>query len=137
MRSPFIAQNPACAIGLGLRLAAIKSSGAPGTNEAVAWSDIRQFRAEDRTVQDSFLIAGCMDWYHLMDRAELKTAFDHLQKNSVTNLFTFPASTLLATTAKAARAVRLRMTLGSCARPEFSPKSSNQCYRPPNEKLRT
>jgi len=90
MRSPFIAQNFARAVGLGLMLATSNSHCAPGTNEAVAWSDIRQFGVEDRMMQDSFLIAGPMKWYHLKDRAELKTVFDRLQKNGVTNLFFIP-----------------------------------------------
>jgi hypothetical protein len=42
---------------------------------------------EDRTLQDSFLIQGRMEWYHLKDRAELKAAFDRLQKDGVNNLY--------------------------------------------------
>ena len=41
---------------------------------------------EDRTMQDSFLIAGRMEYYHLKDRAELKAAYERLQKSGVKNL---------------------------------------------------
>ena len=41
---------------------------------------------EDRTMQDSFLIQGRMEWYHLKDRAALKAVFDRLQTAGVTNL---------------------------------------------------
>jgi lysophospholipase L1-like esterase len=49
---------------------------------------------EDRTMQDSFLIAGRMEWYHLKDRAELKAACERLQKNGVKNLFYIPGEHL-------------------------------------------
>jgi hypothetical protein len=49
---------------------------------------------EDRTLQDSFLIQGRMEWYHLKDRAELKAAFDRLQSAGVTNLFYIPGGHL-------------------------------------------
>jgi lysophospholipase L1-like esterase len=49
---------------------------------------------EDRTMQDSFLIAGRMEWYHLKDRAELKAAYDRLQKDGVTNLYYIPGEHL-------------------------------------------
>lgn len=49
---------------------------------------------EDRTMQDSFLIAGRMEWYHLKDRAELKAAFDRLQQAGVKNLFYIPGEHL-------------------------------------------
>ena len=62
----------------------------PGTNAAVVWSDIRQFCVKDRTMQNSFLITGRLEWYPLKDRAALKAAFDRLQKNGVTNLFFIP-----------------------------------------------
>ena len=42
---------------------------------------------EDRTIQDSFLIAGRMEWYHLKDRAELKAAFDRLQQEGFKDLY--------------------------------------------------
>lgn len=41
---------------------------------------------EDRTMQDSFLISGRMEYYHLKDRAELKAAFDRLQRDGVKHL---------------------------------------------------
>ena len=50
---------------------------------------------EDRTMQDSFLIQGRMEWYHLKDRAELKAAFDRLQKDGVENLHYLPGEHLL------------------------------------------
>jgi hypothetical protein len=49
---------------------------------------------EDRTLQDSFLIAGRMEWYHLKDRAELKAAYDRLQKAGVKNLHYIPGEHL-------------------------------------------
>ena len=49
---------------------------------------------EDRTMQDSYLIQGRMEWYHLKDRAELKAAFDRLQKDGVKNLFYIPGEHL-------------------------------------------
>jgi lysophospholipase L1-like esterase len=50
---------------------------------------------EDRTLQDSYLIQGRMEWYHLKDRAELKAAFDRLQKEGVTRLYYIPGEHLL------------------------------------------
>lgn len=49
---------------------------------------------EDRTMQDSFLIAGRMEYYHLKDRAELKAAFDRLQQDGVKNLYYLPGEHL-------------------------------------------
>lgn len=49
---------------------------------------------EDRTMQDSFLIAGRMEWYHLKDRAELKAAYERLQKDGVKNLHYIPGEHL-------------------------------------------
>ena len=49
---------------------------------------------EDRTMQDSFLIAGRMEWYHLKDRAELKAAYERLQHAGVKNLFYLPGEHL-------------------------------------------
>jgi hypothetical protein len=49
---------------------------------------------EDRTLQDSFLIAGRMEYYHLKDRAELKSAFERLQSGGVKNLFYIPGEHL-------------------------------------------
>ncbi|HXI69634.1 MAG TPA: SGNH/GDSL hydrolase family protein [Verrucomicrobiae bacterium] len=49
---------------------------------------------EDRTMQDSFLIAGRMKWYHLKDRAELKAAYERLQKDGVKNLHYIPGEHL-------------------------------------------
>jgi len=49
---------------------------------------------EDRTMQDSFLIAGRMEWYHLKSRAELKAACDRLQAAGVKNLFYIPGEHL-------------------------------------------
>jgi hypothetical protein len=49
---------------------------------------------EDRTMQDSFLIAGRMEWYHLKDRAELKAAYDRLQKDGVPDLYYVPGEHL-------------------------------------------
>jgi lysophospholipase L1-like esterase len=50
---------------------------------------------EDRTMQDSFLIAGRMEWYHLKDRAALKAAYEALEKSGVKNLFYIPGEHLL------------------------------------------
>ena len=50
---------------------------------------------EDRTLQGAFLTQGQMEWYHLKDRAELKAAFDRLQKDGVKNLFYIPGEHLL------------------------------------------
>ena len=49
---------------------------------------------EDRTLQDSFLIAGRMEYYHQKDRAALKVAYDHLQQSGVTNLYYIPGDHL-------------------------------------------
>jgi hypothetical protein len=49
---------------------------------------------EDRTLQNAFLVAGQMEYYHLKDRAELKTVFDRLQKDGVKNLFYIPGDDL-------------------------------------------
>lgn len=50
---------------------------------------------EDRTMQGAFLTQGQMEWYHLKDRAELKAAYDRLQKSGETNLFYIPGEHLL------------------------------------------
>jgi len=49
---------------------------------------------EDRTMQDSFLIAGRMEYYHLKDRAELKAAYERLEKSGVKNLYYIPGEHL-------------------------------------------
>jgi hypothetical protein len=49
---------------------------------------------EDRTLQDSFLITGRMEYYHLKDRALLKAAYDHLRQSGVTNLYYIPGDHL-------------------------------------------
>jgi hypothetical protein len=49
---------------------------------------------EDRTMQDSFLIAGRMEYYHLKDRAELKAAYERLKKSGVKNLCYIPGEHL-------------------------------------------
>jgi lysophospholipase L1-like esterase len=49
---------------------------------------------EDRTLQNAFLVAGQMEYYHLKDRAELKAAFDRLQKDGVKNLYYIPGEHL-------------------------------------------
>jgi GDSL-like Lipase/Acylhydrolase family len=49
---------------------------------------------EDRTMQDSFLIQGRMEWYHLKDRAELRAAYDRLQKEGVKKLYYIPGEHL-------------------------------------------
>jgi len=49
---------------------------------------------EDRTMQDSFLIAGRMEYYHLKDRAELKAACERLEKSGVKNLYSIPGEHL-------------------------------------------
>lgn len=49
---------------------------------------------EDRTMQDSFLIAGRMEYYHLKDRAELKAACERLEKSGVKNLYYIPGEPL-------------------------------------------
>jgi hypothetical protein len=50
---------------------------------------------EDRTLQDSFLVQGRMEYYHLQSRAELKAAFERLQKSGVKNLHYLPGEHLL------------------------------------------
>ena len=50
---------------------------------------------EDRTMQDSFLIAGRREYYHDKDRAELKAAYNRLQKDGVKNLYYIPGEHLL------------------------------------------
>ena len=59
-----------------------------------AHPDVPIILVEDRTLQDSFLIVGRMEWYHLKDRAELKAAFDRLQTAGVKNLFYIPGEHL-------------------------------------------
>jgi lysophospholipase L1-like esterase len=49
---------------------------------------------EDRTMADAYLIAGRMEYYHLKDRAELKAAFDRLQKSGVADLYYIPGDHL-------------------------------------------
>ncbi len=60
-----------------------------------AHPDVPIVLVEDRTLQGAFLTQGQMEWYHLKDRAELKTAFDHLQKDGMKNLFYIPGEQLL------------------------------------------
>jgi lysophospholipase L1-like esterase len=59
-----------------------------------AHPDVPIVLVEDRTMQDSFLIAGRMEWYHLKDRAELKAAYTRLKKAGVKNLFYIPGEHL-------------------------------------------
>jgi lysophospholipase L1-like esterase len=49
---------------------------------------------EDRTMQDSFLIAGRMEYYHLKDRAALKAVYEALKKSGVKNLYYIPGEHL-------------------------------------------
>jgi lysophospholipase L1-like esterase len=49
---------------------------------------------EDRTLQDSYLIQGRMEGYHLKDRAELKAAYERLQQNGVPGLYYIPGEHL-------------------------------------------
>jgi hypothetical protein len=49
---------------------------------------------EDRTMQDSFLISGRMEYYHLADRAALKAAFERLEKSGVKDLYYIPGEHL-------------------------------------------
>ena len=49
---------------------------------------------EDRTMQDSFLIQGRMEQYHLKDRAALKAAFDGLKKEGLKDLYYIPGEHL-------------------------------------------
>ena len=60
-----------------------------------AHPDVPIVLVEDRTLQGAFLTQGQMEWYHLKDRAELKAAFDRLQKSGVENLFYIPGEHLL------------------------------------------
>ena len=60
-----------------------------------AHPDVPIVLVEDRTMQGAFLTQGQMEWYHLKDRAELKAAFDRLQKDSVKNLYYIPGEHLL------------------------------------------
>jgi lysophospholipase L1-like esterase len=57
--------------------------------------DVPIVLVEDRTMQDSFLIAGRMEWYHLKDRAELRRAYDHLKQSGVKKLYYIPGEHLL------------------------------------------
>jgi hypothetical protein len=50
---------------------------------------------EDRTLQDSFLIQGRMEYYHLKNRAALQAAFARLEQSGVTNLHYIPGDHLL------------------------------------------
>jgi hypothetical protein len=50
---------------------------------------------EDRTLQDSFLIQGRMEYYHLKDRAELTAAYERLKKSGVEQLYYIPGEHLL------------------------------------------
>ena len=60
----------------------------------LAHPDVPIVLVEDRTLQDSFLIAGRMEWYHLKDRAELKAAYDRLQQAGVKSLYYIPGDHL-------------------------------------------
>ncbi len=60
-----------------------------------AHPDVPIVLVEDRTIQAAFLTAGQMEWYHLKDRAELKAAYDRLQKAGVKNLYYIPGEHLL------------------------------------------
>jgi hypothetical protein len=42
---------------------------------------------EDRTIQDSYLISGRMEYYHLKDRAALKAAYERLRREGVKELY--------------------------------------------------
>jgi hypothetical protein len=50
---------------------------------------------EDRTMQDSFLMQGRMEYYHQKNRAELRAAFSRLQQAGVTGLHYLPGDHLL------------------------------------------
>jgi lysophospholipase L1-like esterase len=50
---------------------------------------------EDRTLQDSFLIQGRMEYYHLKDRAELKAACERLKQSGVGQLYYLEGEHLL------------------------------------------
>jgi lysophospholipase L1-like esterase len=60
-----------------------------------AHPDVPIVLVEDRTLQDSLLIAGRMEWYHLKDRAELRRAYDHLKQSGVKKLYYIPGEHLL------------------------------------------
>jgi lysophospholipase L1-like esterase len=59
-----------------------------------AHPDVPIVLVEDRTMQDSFLIAGRMEWYHLKDRAALKAAYERLKKSGDENLYYIPGEHL-------------------------------------------
>jgi len=59
-----------------------------------AHPDVPIVLVEDRTMQNSFLIQGRMEWYHLKDRAELKAAYDRLQQDGVKDLYYIPGEHL-------------------------------------------
>jgi lysophospholipase L1-like esterase len=59
-----------------------------------AHPDVPIVLVEDRTLQDSFLIAGRMEWYHLKDRAELRQAYDRLKQAGVNQLYYIPGEHL-------------------------------------------
>jgi GDSL-like Lipase/Acylhydrolase family/N-terminus of Esterase_SGNH_hydro-type len=50
---------------------------------------------EDRTLQNAFLVAGQMKYYHLKDRAALKAAYNRLKKSGVKGLYYIPGAHLL------------------------------------------
>ncbi len=50
---------------------------------------------EDRTLEDSFLVQGRMEYYHLKSRAALKTAFERLKTSGVAELYYIPGEHLL------------------------------------------
>jgi lysophospholipase L1-like esterase len=56
--------------------------------------DVPIVLVEDRTLQNAFLVAGQMEWYHLKDRAELKAAYQRLQAEGVQNLYYIPGEHL-------------------------------------------
>ena len=60
-----------------------------------AHPDVPIVLVEDRTMQDSFLIAWRMEGYHLKLRAALKGACERLQKDGVKNLFYISGEHLL------------------------------------------
>lgn len=60
-----------------------------------AHPDVPIVLVEDRTMQDSFLIAWRMEGYHLKLRAALKGACERLQKGGVKNLFYISGEHLL------------------------------------------
>jgi hypothetical protein len=60
-----------------------------------AHPDVPIVLVEDRTMQDAFLVAGRMEWYHLKDRAALRAAFDRLQQAGLKHLYYIPGEHLL------------------------------------------